>query len=94
MSEREQTPQADARGNVPGSKVTPATDGLTVAEADRLAVLWYEKHGRHKGRIKRGPRGRRFVQSDWAWNHNHRHAREAVDYRIANFIAYRQTGLR
>lgn len=67
---------------------------LTYAERCELEVEWYEKHGNYKTRIKTDSLGVKYVEGDWQWHRAHPHAVERINQQLAEYVAWKKTGIK
>lgn len=67
--------------------------GCTHVEQMTYEVQWYRKHGKHQDRVQLDDLGHEHVVCDFIWNKRNPYRRESVRDQLANFVAYRVTGI-
>lgn len=68
--------------------------GCTYVEQIAYEVQWYEVHGKYPDRIQTDYLDRRIVVCDISWNRRNHYRRETVGPRLANYVAFKVTGIR
>ena len=68
--------------------------GCTYVEQIAYEVQWYREHGEYQDRIKKDYLGHEFVEHDWLWNRRNHFRQETIRDKLANYVAYRVTGIK
>lgn len=68
--------------------------GCTYVEQIAYEVQWYRANGKYPDRIKNDDLGREYIEHDFSWNRRNRFRRETIRDKLANYVAYRVTGIK
>ena len=68
--------------------------GCSYFEQCAYEVQWYREHGKHMDRIKKNHLEREYVEADIWWNRRNHFRQETIKDKLANYVAYRVTGIK